>query len=74
MGFAERGYRVVRIAIEVGAGAARYRVAVQAVSIRRALEIVEGLNPGNDFRVAFPIDPETFFVEDSAAPVRQLAA
>jgi hypothetical protein len=57
---------VVRITIEVGAGAARYRIAVQAESIRRALEIVEGLNPGNHFRVAFPIDPETFFVKDSA--------
>jgi hypothetical protein len=44
-------------------------VAVQAETIRRALEIVEGVNPGRDFRVTFPIDPETFFVRDSTAMV-----
>ena len=58
---------MVRITIEASNGAARYRVAVQAESIQRALEIVEGLNPGSDFRVTFPIDPETFFVKDPAA-------
>ncbi len=58
---------MVRITIEASNGAARYRVAVQAESIRRALEIVDGLNPGSDFRVTFPIDPETFFVKDPAA-------
>ena len=71
---AERGRRVVRITVEVGNGAARYRVAVQAESIRRVLEIVEGLYPGGDFRVKFPIDPQTFFVKDPAAaagPVEQ---
>ncbi len=58
---------MVRIAIEVGGGAARYRVAVQAGSIRRALELVERMEPGSEFRVAFPIDPETFFVKDPVA-------
>lgn len=58
---------MVRITIEVGSGATRYKVAVQAESIRRALEIVEGLNPGSDFRVTFPIDPEAFFIEDPGA-------
>jgi hypothetical protein len=58
---------MVRITVEVGAGATRYRVAVQAESIRRALKIAEGLNPDNDFKVMFPIDPETFFVRDPAA-------
>ncbi len=60
---------MVRITVEVGSGATRYRVAVQAETIRRALEIVEGVNPGRDFRVTFPIDPETFFVKDSTAMV-----
>jgi hypothetical protein len=60
---------VVRITVEVGKGAVRYRVAVQAESIRRALDIVERLNPGGDLRVTFPLDPETFFVEDPAAAV-----
>jgi hypothetical protein len=57
---------MVRITVEASNGVARYRVAIQAESIRRALEIVEGLNPGSDLRVTFPIDPETFFVKDSA--------
>ena len=58
---------MIRITVDIDSGTARYRVAVQAESIQRAVEIVEGLNPGADFRVTFPIDPETFFVEDSAA-------
>jgi hypothetical protein len=58
---------VVRVTVEVSNGAACCRVAVQAESIQRAVEIVEGLNPGSDFRVTFPLDPETFFVEDPAA-------
>jgi hypothetical protein len=58
---------VVRVTVEVGRGAIRYRVAVQAESIRRALEIVEGMNPGRELKVAFPIEPESFFVEEPAA-------
>ena len=58
---------MVRISVEVGQGAVRHRVAVQAESIRRAVQIVEGINHGNDFRVVFPIDPETFFVKDPTA-------
>ena len=58
---------MVRITVEVGRGAVRYRVAVQAESIRRALEIVESMNPGREIKVTFPIDPEGFFVEESTA-------
>ena len=58
---------MIRISVELTRGAVRYRVAVQAQSIRRALEIVEGQNPGCQAKVAFPIDPETFFVRDAAA-------
>jgi hypothetical protein len=63
---------VVRITVEVGRGAIRYRVAVQAESIRRALEIVEGMSPGRELKVAFPIDPESFFVEEPAVGVGQI--
>ena len=51
---------MIRISVEVGPGAARYRVAVQAESIERALEIVERQNPGCEAKVAFPIEPEAF--------------
>jgi hypothetical protein len=59
---------VVRVSIEVRSGAARFDVAVQAESIQRALTIVGAHHPGSDVRVRFPIDPETFFVNDPAAP------
>ncbi len=58
---------MVRIAVEVADGTAHYEVVVQAESIRRALEIAEGLGLGSDIKVKFPIDPETFFVKDPAA-------
>ena len=64
---------MVRISIEVRSGATRFRVAVQAESIRRALEIVQGQNPGRDIGVVFPIDPEMFFVGDRGATSRTLA-
>jgi coproporphyrinogen III oxidase-like Fe-S oxidoreductase len=65
---------MIRISVQVSSGAARFRVMVQAESIERALEIVARHNPGKECEVTFPIDPETFFVEDSVATVRQLAA
>jgi hypothetical protein len=65
---------MIRISVRVSSGRARFSVAVQAESIERALEIVARKNPGNECEVTFPIDPETFFVEDSVATVEQLAA
>jgi hypothetical protein len=55
---------MVRISVEVSSGAARFRVSVQAQSIERALEIAQRQNPGKDCEVRFPIDAESFFVED----------
>lgn len=63
---------MIRISVEVGPGAARYRVAVQAESIERALEIVERQNPGCEAKVAFPIDPKVFFVWDTAATTKSV--
>ena len=65
---------MIRISVQVRSGAARFKVAVQAESIERALEIAARQNPGKECEVTFPIDPETFFVEDYLATVRQLAA
>jgi hypothetical protein len=65
---------MIRISVQVSSGAARYRVSVQAESIERALEIVARQNPGKDCAVTFPIDPRTFFVKDSVATARRLAA
>jgi hypothetical protein len=57
---------VKRISVEVARGAARYRVAVRAKSIGRALEIVGRQVPGREAKVAFPIDPESSFVRTAA--------
>ncbi len=57
---------MVRIAVEVSSGAARFKVMVQAESIERALEIAKRHNPGKECRVTFPLDPETFFVDPPA--------
>jgi hypothetical protein len=60
---------MVRVTVDIESGTARYRVAVQAESIQRALELVERMEPDSEFRVAFPIDPDTFFVKDLAAEI-----
>jgi hypothetical protein len=65
---------MVRISVQVSSGTARFRVTIQAESIERALNIVASQNPGKACEVTFPLDPETFVVEDSVVAVRQLAA
>ena len=65
---------MIRISVHVSSGTARFGVAIQAESIERALEIVARQNPGKECEVAFPIDPETFFVDGSVGVVGQLAA
>ena len=58
---------MVKVSIEVSSGVSRFRVMVQAESIRRAVSLVGGRYPGSDVRVIFPIDPESFFVKDPIA-------
>ena len=65
---------MIRISVQVSSGAARFKVAVQAESIERALKIAARQNPCKECEVTFPIDPETFLVEDSVVPDRQLAS
>jgi len=65
---------MIRISVHVSSGTARFSVAIQAESIERALEIVARQNPGKECEVAFPIDPETFFVGDVVGTVTQMAA
>jgi hypothetical protein len=65
---------MIRISVHVSSGTARFSVAIQAESIERALEIVAKQNPGKECEVAFPIDPESFFVDDAVGMVAPLAA
>ncbi len=60
---------MVRISIQVSSDAARFRVMVQAESIERALEIAKKHNPGKECQVIFPLDPESFFIDDPVAKV-----
>jgi hypothetical protein len=63
----EEVIQVVKVSIEVHDGTARFAVAVLAKSIQQALNIVAARYPGSVAKVKFPIKPEGFFVEDSAA-------
>jgi coproporphyrinogen III oxidase-like Fe-S oxidoreductase len=65
---------MIRISVQVSSGTARFRVAVQAETIERALKSVARQYPGKVCEVTFPIDPETYFAEDSVDSVKQLAA
>ncbi len=58
---------MVKVSIEVHDGTARFTVAVKAQSVQQALGIVAARHPSGVARVKFPINPESFFVEDSAA-------
>lgn len=58
---------MVKVSIEVRSGTARFTVAVKAQSIHHALNLVAARYPSSIARVKFPINPESFFVEDSAA-------
>ncbi len=65
---------MIRISVEVGSGAACFRVMVQAESIERALEIARRHNPGKECRVTFPLDPEAFFLRDPLGGATEGAA
>jgi hypothetical protein len=58
---------MVKIVVQVRSGAARFRVAVQAESIQRVLEIAKKQDLGRDCEVTVPINSKTFFVAEPAA-------
>jgi len=51
---------MVKISVRVSSGTARFRVAVRAGSVRRALEIAGGRSPGCDAEL-HPVGSEGFF-------------
>jgi hypothetical protein len=54
---------MIKVSVEVREGAAPFRMEVRAESITRAVSAIGRRHPGRTVRVAFPIDPEDFFVE-----------
>jgi hypothetical protein len=63
---------MVKVSIEVSSGAAHFDVGVQAESIRRAMSLVRERYPMGEVRLKFPIEPESFFVEDIAVQGGQI--
>ena len=64
---------MIKASIEVGHETGCFSVVVCAENIQRAVRYVADLYPGCAVRVKFPLDPETFFVEDPAAEAGMLA-
>jgi hypothetical protein len=58
---------MVKVSIEVHDRTTRFTVAVKAQSIQQALSLMAARHPSSTVRVKFPIDAESFFVEDRAA-------
>jgi hypothetical protein len=59
---------MVKVSVEVRSGTARFDVAVQAESIERAVSFVEERYSKANVKVKFPIEPQSFFVDDPTAP------
>jgi hypothetical protein len=58
--------QMVKVPLEVRSGTARFRVSVQAQSIRKALGMVGARYPQGEVGVLFPLEPEGFFVDGPA--------
>ena len=61
--------RRVKFSVEVRSGTARFRVGVQAQSIREALRMVGGRYPRGVVRVAFPTQQQSPFVHQQTHQV-----
>jgi hypothetical protein len=59
---------VVKFSIEVRSGAAHFDVGVQAESIQQAVSFVQERYSKGSVKVRFPIEPESFVVENPSAP------
>jgi hypothetical protein len=58
--------RMIRISVEIRHASGPFRVMVEAESVRRAVERIQRRYPGCEVKPVFPIDPETFFVDEVA--------
>jgi hypothetical protein len=58
---------MVKVSVEVYSATGHFAVVIKAKSIQHALSVAAARYPSSVCRVKFPIDPDTFFVEVSAA-------
>lgn len=63
-----KGECVIRISVEICRGETRFRAAVWAESIERALSLARRRYPRGEARVLFPIEPDAFFVNEVVPP------
>jgi hypothetical protein len=59
--------RMVKVSVEVRDGSTRFRVSVQAESLRRVLGLVRGRYPHGEVRLVFPMESEGFFTREPMA-------
>lgn len=57
---------MIRVSVEVGGRVPRFELTLRALSIERAVGIARARYPGSEVKVLFPIDPDTFFADDTA--------
>jgi hypothetical protein len=62
----------VKVSIELRKGSARFRVGVQARSIREALDLVAKRYRAGEVRYVFLVEPAGFFVRETSAPARSV--
>jgi hypothetical protein len=65
--------QMIRACVEVGDESGSFSVVVCAENIQQAVRVVADLYPGCAVSVKFPLDPETFFVENPAVEAARLA-
>jgi hypothetical protein len=58
---------MIRASLKVTGNNSAFTIGVYAENLRRALEFAANRYPGYAVSVRFPLDPEMFFVEGSAA-------
>jgi hypothetical protein len=59
---------MVKVSIEVRSGATHFDVGVQAESVQRVMSLVRERYPEGSVKAKFPIESQSFFVEDPSAP------
>jgi hypothetical protein len=58
---------MLQVSFNVRDGATSIRVSVRPATLQRAERLVESRYPSSNAKMVFPIEPESFFVENSAA-------
>lgn len=56
---------MIRVAVKVRSGDARFQVVVQAENIERAVHLAKTRYPGGKVQVLFPIEPDAFFAKEA---------